>query len=777
MNHMAPEISSDRNYAFTPEGDAFALNTIHPPRNWKNVHYSGFSRKGAYWSRCTQTGEGSIFLMDAEGNRCTLTPDAGRKVIYFRDDDTRTVWNIGGAPVPTAVQEFTCRYRLESTELSSIQNGIFASQRVFVPEGADFEIWTVQVENRSRETRRISIFPYLSLGLDGFKSNYAWGAWHKKVWGRADLPGCFAECVYPNPAPETYTAMLVASALPIGSLGGNSEVFTAGYSYGWPNLVDGRDFTWTDTTHDEEGLCLMLQNRARLAPGDSIRIHYAVGRGGTPQRAQSLAAQLTDAQVEAWLDVVREREKRHANVATIDTGNERVDRFFNHWLKKQIHTYLVFKTGIRDNLQTNLAFASIDPESTRENLEMILSHQYADGHFPHTAMPLNEHHYGDKTTWCLLAVPAWIRETGEITFLEKELPFLIPGGGFTQERGTVLDHLLRAREHIMRDTGQHGLPLIHQADWNDDLTGPGLGGGGESVLTAMMFCRGLLDCVELFEFCGKKDLAQAFQATYADFKDRINATAWDGEWYLRAFAGDGTAVGSHRSREGQIYTNVQTWAALGKIADEERSQSMFAAMDRRLETKIGMKVLDPLYTEWDPAVGDLSVALPGYYVNGVYNHAGAFKVLADCEQKRGAAAWRMIEALIPDSPANPSEQSLCEPFSITNCYRCDELRYGLCGDVWHSGTSAWLYVGIVEGICGLRPHFNGLQIRPCLPPHLNRIAIRRTFQGCDYHFVIEKDNQSTSMTCRVDGEMLDSLFIPHRDGRIRCDVVIRVSAS
>jgi len=40
----------------------------------------------------------------------------------------------------------------------------------------------------------------------------------------------------------------------------------------------------------------------------------------------------------------------------------------------------------------------------------------------------------------------------------------------------------------------------------------------------------------------------------------LNESAWDGEWYRRAFFDDGTPLGTHTAQECQIDSIAQSWA-------------------------------------------------------------------------------------------------------------------------------------------------------------------------------------------------------------------------
>jgi len=59
---------------------------------------------------------------------------------------------------------------------------------------------------------------------------------------------------------------------------------------------------------------------------------------------------------------------------------------------------------------------------------------------------------------------------------------------------------------------------------------------------------------------------------YRRIKDSVNRYAWDGQWYIRAFA-DGEPqlqpIGTSRESEGRIYLNTQSWAVLSGVAQGE----------------------------------------------------------------------------------------------------------------------------------------------------------------------------------------------------------------
>lgn len=778
MNY--PSLRAEDYGGWENDGASYILNTKLPPREWKNVHFSGTAAPIEYWSRFTNTGAGSVFCVDLEGNRCVLVGDEGRKTIWFRDDDSARVFSLAGFPVPTEVADYRCRFDLASTTISSRYSELALSWRAFVPRGEAFEVWTLELVNGGSAERRISIFPYAELRLEGFKSRYEFGSWHKAAHFDAALNAAIARNLYPNPRPELYSAMLASSLTAVGYSGGNDRFFAPSYSLSHPRLGDGSDLGREDHLHDETGDCLALQVKVRLKPGERIRVDFIFGVAGDRKNQERLSAFVKDAEaIDAAHESVAEEERRLASTSRIRTGDQRIDRHFNYWLKKEMHAYLAFKTGTRDNFQTVGAYCAVDYDLARSVFLSATASQYEDGSFPHSRRPLNEKRYSDKPGWFLLAAPALVAESGDFSLLEQQLPWLLPGGGSTARRDTVLEHLLRAREYLERDVGIHGLKLIGAADWNDDLDGPGADGQGESVMATELACAGYRACAELFDAWGKPELAASFRQSYERAASAILRHCRAEDRFIGAFDGNGRAIGAPTCPEGSIYANSQSWAVLSRIVEGAEARKLLENAESLLLTPYGVAVHAPPYTRYDPSVGSLSAALPGFYVNGVYNHAAAFVLVADCVAGRADAAWRAAMDLVPDGPTNPVGRSLCEPFALTNCWRSDSLRGGLCGDVWHTGTAAWLFTGLLEHIVGLRRDWDGLVLDPRLPEGMNEVRAERLFRACRYEVRVvrypEKSERSP-WTMTIDGVPAAGNRIPHIPGRKTCRVVAEIGA-
>jgi cellobiose phosphorylase len=128
--------------------------------------------------------------------------------------------------------------------------------------------------------------------------------------------------------------------------------------------------------------------------------------------------------------------------------------------------------GFRDTCQDLLGFVHMMPDEARGRLLAVAAIQKEDGGAYHQFQPLtgrgNEAiggDFNDDPLWLILAVSAYVKETGDWAVLEEPVPF-----DHDPRRGAPLfEHLERAFRKVGDNRGPHGLPRIGRADWNDCL--------------------------------------------------------------------------------------------------------------------------------------------------------------------------------------------------------------------------------------------------------------------------------------------------------------------
>src|SRR5215207_9066743 len=161
--------------------------------------------------------------------------------------------------------------------------------------------------------------------------------------------------------------------------------------------------------------------------------------------------------------------------------------------------------GFRDSSQDLLGFVHMVPERARERIIDLAATQLPSGGAYHQYQPLTKRgndaigsNFNDDPLWLVLAVAAYIKETGDWSILDEPAPYDNRPGS----EATLEEHLQRSLGFTMDRIGPHGLPLIGRADWNDCLnlnafsetpdesfqtTGNRVGRTAESVFIAGMF--------------------------------------------------------------------------------------------------------------------------------------------------------------------------------------------------------------------------------------------------------------------------------------------------
>ena len=201
------------------------------------------------------------------------------------------------------------------------------------------------------------------------------------------------------------------------------------------------------------------------------------------------------------------------------------------------------------------------------------------------------HYYSDDALWAILAVCAYLKESGDFSFLECRLPYYEKDKlELPLESGTVLDHLARALEFTRLNVGTHELPLLGFADWNDTVNLPA---GAESTLTACLYGKALLEMIALAHFMQDLEKERYYSACYEEIKLAFNRHAWDGEWYVAYFNDKGVPLGSQANQAGQIYVYPQAWAVIAGFASPERANLSLDAVYQRLNTRHGIKLSAP----------------------------------------------------------------------------------------------------------------------------------------------------------------------------------------
>ena len=480
----------------------------------------------------------------------------------------------------------------------------------------------------------------------------------------------------------------------------------------------------------------------------------------------------------------------------VESGEEKLDRMVNIWNPYQCmvtfnlsRSASYFESGIgrgigfRDSNQDLLGFVHQVPERARQRILDLASTQFPDGSAYHQYQPLTKrgNHaigsgFNDDPLWLIVGTAAYIKETGDFSILDEEVPF----DSDPENAASLFEHLKRSFYHTVNNLGPHGLPLIGRADWNDCLnlncfsqepgesfqtTGPSEGPVAESVFIAALFVYAAADFIEL---CRRRGLAEEAEEAARHRERMVQAVlehGWDGEWFLRAYDAFGEKVGSRECQEGQIFIEPQGFCVMAGIGVEGGlAQKALDSVARLLETEHGIILQTPAYSRYYLNLGEISSYPPGYKENaGIFCHNNPWVMIAETVIGRGGRAFELYKKICPAYREEISELHRLEPYVYAQMIAGrDAPNHGQAKNSWLTGTAAWNYAAISQAILGIKPDYDGLRIDPCIPPEWEGYKVRREFRGAVYHITVRNPHGVSRGVAQitVDGREIEGNLVP-----------------
>ena len=186
-----------------------------------------------------------------------------------------------------------------------------------------------------------------------------------------------------------------------------------------------------------------------------------------------------------------------------------------------------------------------------------------------------------------------------------------------------------------------------------------------------------------------------------------------------------------------------------------------------LYTPHGLVILDPPFASYDPAIGSVGVVPPGFKENGgIFCHANAWAVIAECILGRGDRAFEYHRTYSPYTKNEISEVYRAEPYAYAQAMvGKNHPEMGRARNSWQSGTVPWAFIGISQHILGIKPTYEGLAISPCIPSAWDGYRVDRRFRGAAYEIKVRNPQHVCTgvKELRVDEELIEGNVVPVLD--------------
>ena len=801
------------NYGYFDDSNReYIITDPRTPTKW--INYIGTLQFGGF---VDHTGGALICKNDPTFNRITKyiqqmpSSDFKGETLYLRikQKDSSKAFSPFFVPTLDMYDKYECHVGLGYTRIVSEFYGIRTEVTIFVPNHAMVEIRDIKITNIGEEPLEVDAIPVLEYTHPDALKQFTNADWiPQTMTARAVWDGDgFVLIQYPFMFRDIKINYFTSN-LPVSSFETDRKKFLGKNEYGtWANPVclQGEELSNTEALRGDN-IAAMMHHLGTLQPGETKRLITQLGQEANVEVAKQAAEQYRNPQ--AVDDALAEMKKfwdGYLSTLQVETPDAAMNAILNihnpHqcFITRLWSRYLSYYQlglgargiGIRDSSQDILGVMANIPQDAKEFLKTLLSFQKPNGSAMHQFNPLtlegsigdavemedHPHYYSDDHLWSILGITAYVKETGDIAFLDEQVPFYekdkrsTPQSGSADKDGkplehaSVLDHARRALAFTRNDTGKHGLPLLGFADWNDTIN---LAKGAESLFSAHLYGRALKEFIALLDFLGKQEEAEEWRAAHAEMKARVEKHAWDGEWYVMYFDHDGAPVGSHNNLYGQIHLNGQSWAVLSGFASPERARLAMESVYNRLNTKYGIKLSTPGYDGFDPRYGGVTTYPPGAKENGgIFLHPNPWAMIAETLLGNGDRAYEYYSQINPAAKNDRIDLYESEPYVYPQNILGDEHpQFGLARNSWLSGTASWMYQTGTQWILGIRPGFRGLRIDPCIPSKWQGFKATRKYRGVTYHITVNNPGHVCKgvANVNVEGGIVEGNLIRSNEG-------------
>lgn len=737
---------------------------------------------------------GSVYTWAENSRGFRLTPWSNDPVsggdseaLYIRDEETGHVWSPSPQPARGAMA-YVARHGFGYSIFEYQEDGVASELTLYVATDAPVKFARLKIMNRSGRLRRLSATAYWELVLGESRDKTLM---HVVTETDPITGAIFARNAY-NSEFDGRVVFADTSEITRTMTADRTEFLGRNGTPANPEALNrirlsGRVGAGLDP-------CAAIQVPVDLDDGQEKEIVFILGAAESEEQARQVIQQTRGVSAaQRALEGVWQYWGRTLGVLYVETPDPAVNFLANGWLMYQILSCRMWARtgfyqsggayGFRDQLQDAMALLHAEPLMLRAHLLRAAARQFHDGDVQHWWHPPAGRgvrtHCSDDYLWLPYAACRYVTATGDTGVLEERVPFL-KGRPVRPEEdsyydlpqvaakaATLYEHCVRAIKNGLR-FGVHGLPLMGSGDWNDGMNLVGEQGKGESVWLGFFLYDVLTRFAEQARRRGDSAFADKCMVEAGRLRLHIEDSAWDGQWYRRAFFDNGEPLGSAENPECQIDSIPQSWSVLSLAGEPGRAQSAMDSVDRRLVRRDAqlVQLFAPPFDKSELDPGYVKGYIPGVRENGgQYTHAAIWAAMAFAAMGDSKRAWELFSLINPIAHGTAPEHMQVykvEPYVMAADVYAASPHTGRGGWTWYTGSSGWMYRFITESLLGVQLQTDTLRFTPCLPPQWQAFKINYRYRETFYHITVRNAGGGKS----VNRVVLDGKEQPDKTARL-----------
>ncbi len=713
------------------------------------------------------------------------------RFVFVKDEENNAVFSAPHEPMRVQPQDFLFSVGKDNIKWEVVNNDIAIEMTLSLPKEDALELWSYKVKNLSNKKRKISIYPYFTVGYKSWMNQS--GDYN------ADLQALVCSCITPYQKYIDYFSLkdnkdktfLLAEKTPY-SWEARQDTFEGEGGITAPSSIMEEKLGQNDALY-EMPVCA-LQYRLELERDEEQEYRFVFG----PAKDEAEIAKVKNkyfieknSEGKDGFQLARveyaEYIARGKGCIEISTPDKDLDNFVNNWLPRQMYYHgitnrLSTDPQTRNYLQDSMGMSYINPDVTRNAFLFAFSQQNENGSMPDGVVLyegaelkyINQVPHSDHCVWMSVCMEVYLDETNDYGILDEVIPF-----NGKQKEATVFEHIDLGIKWLLQDRDERGLNYIRQGDWCDPMNMVGYKGKGVSgwLTIATAYCLKLWS--EICEKVGKHEQSMEYRKEADKLNDIVNEYLWDGNWYARGITDDGVTFGVSKDKEGRIFINPQGWSLLSGAPDMDKKNKLIKAVEEQLESPYGVEKLAPSFTAMREDVGRVTQKFPGSAENGaVYNHAAAFYIFALYSVNENDNAYRLLRKMLPGADEKDIIQRGQLPVYIPNYYRGAYKQFertaGFSSHMFNTGTTAWYYRCLVDGLFGLCGSKDGLVVKPQLPSDWKEASVKREFRGATFNVEIKRVENIKVNEVYVNGELIEGDTINNIKAGAVYNVVVNI---